>query len=120
MRHTKDAVRTFDATLEDLEIEVSDGLWVSTAECEVECKYEGYDPGYRYNRNGDGCPPSGGYAYVVSVSVKWVELENDEGENLAVKCDHQSICKKVAEEIEKMGKPGDEWATEQFAALLDD
>jgi len=29
-------------------------------EIEIDFAVEPYDPGYRYDRNGDGCPPSGG------------------------------------------------------------
>lgn len=29
-------------------------------ELSIDYTIEPYDPGYRYNRNGDGCPPSGG------------------------------------------------------------
>lgn len=28
---------------------------------------EPYDPGYLYDRNGDGCPPSGGYATIYEI-----------------------------------------------------
>lgn len=43
----------------------------------VECEVEPGDPGYLYNANGDGCPPSPPTAEVVGVTCRRVHLDGE-------------------------------------------
>jgi hypothetical protein len=40
---------------------------------------EKYDPGYKYNANGDGCPPSGGGAQITGASLETVHDDGADG-----------------------------------------
>lgn len=44
-------------------------------ELEINYEVEPYDPGYRYNKNGDGCPPSGGGVEDFTIKVKSAQGE---------------------------------------------
>ena len=61
---------TIGYTLEEFEFETEHGPDLLQVELTVAYTLEPYDPGYRYNRNGDGCPPSGGGVEDCTVTVK--------------------------------------------------
>lgn len=66
---------------------------------------EPYDPGYRYDKNGDGLPPSGGYAtiYEVRRADKSILPESDYAA-------HGIDIEKIAEKIwESVNQPDDDY-----------